>query len=452
MSRHTHNLHWRGTLNWLALRLSAPVMLALALGAMVAGAPAAHAAGASHTSHASCGAPDSGCGPPLCAPITPADYMLPATSPHGGARGSLSRSGGVTGSTVTFTGWRFPAGAVVQLLVDFNSAGGGLLWEDPQPFAQGVADASGRITMTNIKTPEIGECLQKDEQTPGDNPALFIAQTPDAQSRVTLLFTYHPAPSLQAFAQPIVGSGDVVFVTGAGWEPGQTVTITPAIGLWPRDNYLTADPTAYTSLPLAAQSVKAIYNGSFSVTLMIPPEPPETQIAFFATASGPRNGDVWVTLRPVFTVRPVESSIMLLSVTSGAPGGAVTVRGANWPEGQAVRIEYCRGQDETLCAPGSAQTLADIYTDGEGRIAATVQLPANAQPGPITIEARLMYSPFDDSVYARAQAYDLIFPFSQAHPRMYMALNFSPLVAAGLVIALLALGEARRRRRSAAVA
>lgn len=427
--------------------------LALAPGLALGMTPAASAA---PTSARSCGSANSGCGPPNCRPLTPHDFTLPTTSPLGSVRASLSRTAGVAGSSDTLSGSGWPARATVLLFVAMNQ-GGDTLWLNPNSFAQGIAGANGRLTIADFHTPNMGECLTNNGQDVGPNPALFVAQSSDGAARVSLPYTFNPMPTVLSQHGPMVSAAESVFATGAGWEPGQVVTITPVIGLWPSDSYLTTDPVDFQRLPLAASSVKAIYDGTFATTLTIPPEPPETEVTFFATANGPINGDVSVQMSDLFTVLPARAASVSLSADAAEAGGALTITGANWPAGQAVQIEYCRGQDTPRCPYGTSEGLALVYADTGGRIAAAIHLPDDARPGPITIQVRALFSPFGDgsfdggqtNPYERAIPFQVIYPFAKAHPRLQMAINASPVAVAGVVIGLLALLDWRRKRRGA---
>ncbi len=198
MSRYTY---WRGipgipgrfvALALLTLALAAPLALGVAIGT----APTANAASATDASPTLCGMATSGCGgPTICAPVTPADYATLATKPRGGARASLSRTSGVGGSTDTLTGSGWPAGATVEIFLGSHQSGGGI-WVNPTPFAQGVADASGRLTIAAFQTPQGESCTTKDGQNPGNNQTLFVAQTPDGKARVSLLYTIYPSAGL----------------------------------------------------------------------------------------------------------------------------------------------------------------------------------------------------------------------------------------------------------------
>jgi hypothetical protein len=445
MSRHTN---WRGTL----IRLVALATLALALaGPLAMGvAPAASAMGATPSSCGAASSVKSGCGPQVCAPVTAKDYALPTTSPRGGVRASLSRAGGVSGSTDTLTGSGWPAGATVELRLGAHNGQG--VWVDPMPFVQGVADASGHVTIRAFQTPPIEQCMTKDMRHFGDNQALFVAQTPDARARVSLLFTFHPTPQLVSQQLGTVAGGQLVEMAGAGWEPGQVVIITPGVLSWPSDGYPTYDPATFQRLLSAATTVSAQRDGTFAITATIPQEPPETQITYFATASGPRNGDVSVQLAGTFSVRPAGETTLTLSRSAALAGAAVTLTGTNWPADQAIRIEYCREHTMPLCRDEYSQTLAVTHADGAGRLNVTVHIPADARPGPITIQVNVTASPFDLGTYAQTWPFQVLYPFAQAHPRLEMAIHASPFAAAALLIALLALAQwltTQRRRRLA---
>jgi hypothetical protein len=427
----------------LTFALAAPLALGVALGT----APTASAAGASSALCGMAKSAKSGCGPAPCKPVTPADYTLPATSPRGGVRAQLSRTGGVSGSTDTLTGSGWPAGATVELLLGSRSQGS--IQVADTPFAQGRADASGHLTIAGFHTPQINECMTQNGQAPGDNQALFVAQTPDARARISLLYTFYPPPSLGSIAVsgPIT-AGQVITLGGSGWEPGQTVTITPAFQLWPANGYPTYDPSSFTPLPADAIKVFAQPDGTFMTGATIPQEPPETQIAFIATASGSRNGEVTVEAN-AGSIGPSGTSSLAVNENAAYAGGSVTVTGHNWPVNQDIQITYCRGQARAYCDPSQSETLGAAKTDSRGNFTATVRIPADAQPGPITLQASPLTSPFDYTVYTQTQPFAVLYPFDQAHPRLALALRILPYAASALALALIVLGVwlfARRRR------
>lgn len=434
---------WRRAL----IRLIALTSLALALAAPLAVgiAPAASAA------PAACGTAKSGCGPAPCVSITPQDYTLPATSPRGGARAWLSRAGGAPDTTNTLTGSGWPAGATVELLLGSHDQGSIVV--DPTPFAQGVADASGRVTIAAFHAPGVDDCTIKDGSALGDNQALVVAQTPDGRARISLLYTFYPMPTLQNSVQDIVSGGEAILMSGSGWEPGQTVTITPAFQRWPASGYPSYDPSSFQPLPANSTTVTAQPDGTFATGVTVPQEPPETQITYIASANGPRNGDVTVEASICF-IGPIGTSSLAVNGNAAYAGANVTVTGRDWPANQDIQIEYCRRQAQAHCDAFLSETLAVVMTDARGGFTATVQLPPNARPGPIMIQASPVSSPFDPTVYTQTQPFAVRYPFALAHPRLEMAIHASPFAAAALLIALLALGErlvSQRRKRPEAV-
>jgi hypothetical protein len=432
---------WRGIRGRMAVRLIALMTLALALaGPLAMGvAPVASAMGASSTICGMASSAKSGCGPPFCAPVTANDYALPTTSPRGGVRASLSRTGGVSGSTDTLTGSGWPAGATVEIFLGSRSQG--RIQVAPTSFAQGRADASGHVIIAGFHTPGVEECLTKDGQQFGDNQALFVAQTPDARARVSLLFTFFPSPALGPIsATSAVMAGQVIMLGGSGWEPGQTVTITPAFHLWPTNGDLASVTPDFHQLPADATTVFAQSDGTFMTGATIPQEPPETQIAFFATADGPRNGQVSLQMNAVFSVLPSVLPTLALGHSAGQAGDTDTVTGTNWPAGQDILIAYCGGQ-VTLCPGKLSEQLASVNADERGRITATIRIPTGALPGPITVQAGPLTSPFDATILTRTQSFIVQYPFAQAHPRLELALRALPYAIMALLVALIALGE-----------
>ncbi len=201
-------------------------------------------------------------------------------------------------------------------------------------------------------------------------------------------------------------------------------------------------------------TVTAQRDGTFSVTAQTPAEPPETQITFFASANGPRDGDFSIMLNNFFSVVPMAPSTLTLSRSAALAGGSVTLTGTNWPVNQTIQISYCRGAGQTTCDPRVSASLASAPTDSAGHLHVTIQIPTDARPGPITIQAAPVSSPFAYVVYTQAFPFSVLYPFAQAHPRLELALRALPYAIAALLVALIALGVwlVERRRRGPTLA
>jgi hypothetical protein len=79
----------------------------------------------------------------------------------------------------------------------------------------------------------------------------------------------------------------------------------------------------------------------------------------------------------------LRQGTLSLSAASGDSGSSVTVSGTNWPPSDAITIA---GADST----GATARSAGINTDASGAFATSIQIPANAAPGParIWVESR----------------------------------------------------------------
>ncbi|HEY7984804.1 MAG TPA: hypothetical protein VID73_11590, partial [Ktedonobacterales bacterium] len=325
------------------------------------------------------------------------------------------------------------------------------------PFVQGVADASGRLTIGPFRAPNTG-CAPTNPAADPNITGLYVAQTADLHARASLLFTYAPAPVVN-LVQDIgyaneedVTTNQMVALAGANWEPDQQVTLTSAL-LAPDGN------GGVTPQPLTgdARSALASADGTFTLWYGVPRAPVMSRITLIASASGPRNGDVRLDTTITFTIAPSVAPTLSLS---SAPGldGMVTLAGANWPPDTQVQIEYCRGHPPYLIAGGSycdpqlSQGLTSTTTDAAGKLLIAVALPGNARPGPITIQAQLQGQVFTNMAYdAQARPWDIPYPWAQVHPRLAFVLRALPYaigaLALALVIALIALGmwlDARR--------
>jgi hypothetical protein len=268
-----------------------------------------------------------------------------------------------------------------------------------------------------------------------------------------MLFIFYPAPQFISWDNSnLVPNGGSISMSGSGWEPEETITITPAIELWPSTGTPLYDVSQFLPLPGAAFTVTTGADGSFAIRTVIPPEPPETQVTYFANANGPRLGQVTQPIDEIFSVYPTDQPTLKLNRKSALAGGSVTLTGENWPVGQNIRIIYCWTDVATDCAPGVGDYLTMARSDSAGRLNVTVKIPADASPGTYVIRAAPDQSPFDASVYSRTALFTILYPFAQAHPRLEMAIRASPFAASALIIGLIALAEWLRKRRRASSA
>lgn len=426
-------------------RAAALTVLALALaGGMALGTPPAAAA---PTSNAICGSTMSGCGPQYCDMISPMDMNQPAVAPMGGANAWLSRTSGLDGSTVGVSGSNWPAGAAVEVIVAlFDNAGEVDVL--PESVAHGVVSGDGNLTIPPFIMAQPKACASQDTPPPDGNanPAapplqsqmLLVVQVA-GQARVSLEYTIFPSPHFQALSPSPVNAGAPILVSGSGWDPSQSITITPEIQSWPSNGLPSYDTSDFTPLASEATSVTAAADGSFAHTIQTPVEPPETLITYSASATSPLYGAFTIPLVTHFAVLPTTTTTLAISSSAGLAGSTVTLTGTNWPANQAIQISDCPRSVLTLCYPGSGQNLTQTRADAAGHIRATVRIPVAAQPGAVLLQASPALSPFDLTTYAQALPYSVTMPWNQAHPRQALALRIAPIAAAGLFVALLIL-------------
>ena len=438
--------------------LCALALLIVALGEATVGPPGARA---------------SGVGP--CSPLTTSDLAQPQVTSKGNATARLSRSQGTDGTLLTLTGSGWPVGAPLGLDIWVDLSGqfrGGPLNQNPI-----TSTASGALPAFTFRLPSglSSVCVngmnlngvQLDHVT-----ILFVVHTLErdfrnARARVPLQFTYLASPRITS-----VGVTDMLLTNaragasmplkGAGWQPGERVTITDVIDTWPNvpewapGTQLSTPTGTGDSLEVTADAV-----GAFTVSYHLPDVIPTSTVSLWIRASDTRFGDIAFYALTSYAIIPAVYPSMRLTSATQVAGGAVTVTGDHWQPGQVGVIEYCRGQASEqsgalYCSRFVAEPIGAFQADSAGRFTTTVDLPANARLGAITVQARVaganLQSAFDPQLFAQAQPLIIIPTFAEAHPRINCLLAVAPYLAASAVAALallLALGAwIIRARRS----
>ncbi len=432
-------LRWR----WLGLRAPLPVV-GLALLAMAAGVVSAPTTRAS--------------GPGPCATITSADKAQHALTMAGGVTARLSRTQGTVGTELTATGAGWPAGATV--LVDVYIKRNGAVFAEA-PLTQAVVSANGTFTTAQFLAPRSVVCSSLSETSDGrptdGGSMLLLIHTRDGKARALVTFTYLTYDLgpwiIPASAGSALAPGTALAFTGAHWEPGEQVTLTPMAAPGSFTLALFPPPSAFQPVPGLAVSATADENGAFSAVVPGFDEPPGTLVEVIAQGTGPRYGTVSVSNFIYQMLPKIFPSIHLSEIAVNA-GGALTVTGDHWPANVAGVIEYCRGETTLPDMVGlrclGGQHLGDYQTDSAGRFSATVHMPTNAALGSVTVQARIPNAPFGLAVYAAAQPLAIAPTFAQAHPRLMRLSAVAPYLAAsavGVVVLLIALLLVVRRRQ-----
>lgn len=404
--------HWRGPTGAVRL-IGLLVALSLALGAMASSAtPVVRA---------------SGVGP--CSPLTARDLAQPQVTRKGAASARLSRTQGTNGTQFTLTGSGWPAGATIGLAIVTDHSGQFL--GGPLVAPSVTASTSGALPSLTFRLPSGESALcQNGMSLNGARLShvtiLFLAYTLDSdlqhtRERVPLIFTLFAGPTLTSpSADNVVianaQAGASMPLVGAGWEPGEPVTITSRVTPW--QGNAPESPTATpTATPVGAVTVTANQQGGFTLPYRLPAVAPLSTVTLLVHSHDARYGDVTFTAQPTyFIVPPVFPSIDLNQRTILA-GDAVIVTGDHWQPGQQGIIEYCRGltldaTNSLYCDKYSAQSLGSFQADSAGHFAVRVRLPANAQRGDITVQARIaneeLWRPSDTRPFAAAQPLTIV--------------------------------------------
>ena len=403
-------------------------ILCVALGASFGAAPVAWASG-----------------PGPCASVTQSDLTQHAIAPQGHVTARLSRTQGTVGTLLTITGSGWPAGASVA--VDSYTKRGDTLTSNGA-MAQATASSAGSLTIGPFSAPLIGLCDSLNDNQDG-GVALFLVHTHDGLRRVPITFTYLTyifGPQISSAT--VVRAGSEITVTGAHWEAGEAVTITPMVAPWSPD---TKPLPAFQPAPSAKVSGTADVLGSFSLAVPAFDEPALTEIKFVAQGTGPRYGEVQlVVFGPI--VEPKALPRVQLDHTAVYPGGSLTVTGDGWAPDQAGVIEYCRvantppGTTRPYCNPPLSQELGTFHTDSNGHFVATIHLPTNAHFGPDIVQERLPSIPL--AYYTQGQPLTIEATYAQLHPRLTRLIALAPYIGSALLLAaLVALLIFTRRRR-----
>ncbi len=430
----------------------------------------------------------SGGGP--CTSLTQSDLAQPQVTAAGRASASLSRTQGTDGTLLSLSGSGWPANTPIALDIWMDFSGtfrGGPMYQHqggvvsaPVVPIQGTTSASGALQFPRFRLPSGFWGLCQNEMSVNGQPAssvtiLFVAHTLDGnysngRVRQPIEFTYFRSPTIEASS---AGNRDTVTaqvgerlaLTGAGWEPGERVTVTPQVATWPTVDHWSGDAVPITPpASPGAMTVTADTAGTLAFTFTVPQVAPLSYIALLLHGNGGRYGDMSFFAFTTYVVLPGALPAIAVDRLSVVAGGTVTVTGDHWQPGQQGTIEYCRGLNLNpyklyYCDINSAESLGAFQADSAGHFEVPVRLPINARLGDITMQARVNGADVQDTLgwlaLARATPMTIVASASgptnaQLHPQQGWLLAHAPYLggALALVIALagVALLIARRRR------
>jgi hypothetical protein len=201
----------------------------------------------------------------------------------------------------------------------------------------------------------IGLCLLVRLQSP-------LAYAANAQVTITL-----PSP-------PIGHPGTKVHMDGSGFNPGPVNLFTTTSGDPARCVPGTPDPKRFLTSP----TVNAQADGTFSLDTTWPDNAATVGNAYYICAISPGTGITGLSSNTFIIASPATINV---APTSIAPGGQVTITGANWLPPQSI----------TVAVVPPAQTAAivsnHVTSDANGNFTITLTLPANTPAGTYSVSA-----------------------------------------------------------------
>jgi hypothetical protein len=415
---------------WLAF-----VALACAL-AFTASAPSAHALAVSRTA---------------CGGSSSASSGASTQTTKGAARISLNTARGVAGTQVVVSGTGWPVGQHVLISVEnlIDEQGGvyGTRW-----LSGADVNAYSGFTTPAFSFPYLTCGIRPKAGT----TASIVATTEDTSVRAVASFAVGQTPTLEVVSpqqlSPLRVGTTTIAVTGNDWTPGASLSLVAA-----RSELVagTIGDQVMTAMPFPdAQPIRVLADaqGRLNANVPIPAGlPPGTTVDVQATATSSAYGTLVITLYPDALIPAPAPPTWDLSANRGAPGMKLTVTGEHWWPTDFVSVEYCRIEaaqptalgmrcnlgPQGLTPTGYATQLGEAVVDGNGYFLTSVTLPANAKPGAIIVEARLLGGNTRAEIYFASQQFTLTAPALHATSFLSRWRDWSPEALVG-VLALVA--------------
>jgi hypothetical protein len=180
----------------------------------------------------------------------------------------------------------------------------------------------------------------------------------------------HAAANAQVTIQPATGKpGTQVQINGSGFNQDGNVRL-----------FITANQARCTQgIPgtgglqsFNTNPTAQVMNGAFTVSAPWPDNAANAGTAYYICVVGPGPAVNKTLSSNTFTIAQAPS-ISSVTPASVAPGGQVTVTGANWLPPQPLTV--------SLFSNGNTVVSANVNSDANGDFTVALTIPANAQPG-----------------------------------------------------------------------
>jgi hypothetical protein len=283
--------------------------------------------------------------------------------------------------------------------------------------------------------------------------ASIVAATDDNSVRASASFAVAQTPTLEVASpqqlRPLPVGTTTIAVTGEDWTPGVSVSLVAA-----RAEIVTGPAGGQTQMATPfpdAQPTHVIADaqGKLNANMPVPATlAPGTAVDIQATATSSVYGALIINLYPEALIPAPVPPTWDLSANRGAPGMKLTVTGEHWWPTDYVSVEYCRSEaaqptalgmrcnlgPQGLTPTGYAAQLGEAVVDGNGYFSATITLPANAKPGAIIMEARLLGGNTRADMYFASQGFTVTAPAARATPLLSRWRDWWPQALGGILL------------------
>ena len=366
----------------------------------------------------------------------------------GAARISLNTAQGVAGTQVVVSGTGWPVGQHVLIsvenLIDEQGGVNGTGW-----LSDATVNVYGGFATPAFSFPYLTCGIRPKAGT----TASIVAATDDNSVRAVASFAVAQTPTLEVASpqqlRPLPLGMNTITVVGSDWAPSASVSLVAA-----HSEIVTAAVGGQTQVESPFPDAQSIHvmadaQGRLNANVPVPASlPPGTAVDVQATATSRAYGTLVINLYPEALIPAPVPPTWDLSANRGAPGMKLTVTGEHWWPTDFVIVEYCRieaAQPTALglrCNPGpqgSAATgyaaqLGEAVVGGDGYFQASVTLPANAKPGAIIVQARLLGDNTRAEIYFASQEFTLTVPAPRATPFLARWRDWWPQALVGVLV------------------
>jgi hypothetical protein len=283
--------------------------------------------------------------------------------------------------------------------------------------------------------------------------ASIVAATDDNSVRASAPFAIAQTPTLEVTSpqqlRPLPVGTTTIAVTGEDWTPGVSVTLVAA-----HTEIVTGPAGGQTQMATPFPEAQPIHviadaQGGLNANVPVPATlAPGTAVDIQATATSHTYSTLIINLYSEALIPAPVPPTWDLSANRGAPGMKLTVTGKHWWPTDYLSVEYCRAEaaqptalgmrcnlgPQGLTPTGYAAQLGEAVVDGNGYFRATITLPANAKPGAIIMEARLLGGNTRAEIYFASQEFTLTAPAPSATSLLSRWRDWSPEALAGVLV------------------